>query len=139
MTIDEIEARWKAATPGPWRYNGLVGEITVSQVPPMRAIVRIPRNDADVAFVINAPTDIAYLLDRVRMLACDLEWQAAVTRAYAERMEVLAPEHDKLKRAHAWLVTKTDEGTGQCLGCLRYDGESHDDDCEWVKAKELRL
>ncbi len=91
MTIEEIEARWKAATPvNAWAADD------------RRA---------------SAPTDIAYLLDRVR----------------------------RLERAHAWFVehNATNDSSFGCEVCLGSGGDDttlgHQDSCEWVKAKELKL
>lgn len=113
MTLEEIEARWKAATPGPWAYddedssvwNGAGNSLIVYTI-----------EDVDAARAIAAaPTDIAYLLDRVR----------------------------KLERAHAWFVDhfNASEKWSQCEVCGADEdfGGVHDDVCQYVKARDLKL
>lgn len=71
------------------------------------------------------------------------ELLAAENRRLRERLE-------KLERAHAWFVEETEHrmrsdegGTLRC--CCGYElpccdeQSTHEGDCEWVKAKELRI
>lgn len=121
MTVEEIEARWKAATPGVWQLDPHVdigfdiiwGEEIVAEV----------HNRDNAKAIVRAPTDIAYLLDLVR----------------------------KLERAHAWFVENTElagrpseGGDGRCVcgteqdWCTEYN-VTHNEGCEWVKARRLEL
>lgn len=121
MTLEEIEARWKAATPGPWRGStDPIPRIDDARNNPVYwcdSYESYPICADDLHAIAAAPTDIAYLLDRVR----------------------------KLERAHAWFVehNATNDSSFGCEVCL---GPGEDDDtlghtngCEWVKARELRL
>lgn len=44
----------------------------------------------------------------------------------------------KLERAHT-ILTKHGSPTDELARCMFCDCETCDDDCEWVKAKELKL
>lgn len=131
MTLEEIEARWKAATPGPW-HAGLGNQ-------PSRWIVFGHHQGTkvadfvgpfDLAAIAAAPTDIACLLDRVR-------------KERESHNESIAQMHDELaryKRAHAFMSTRADPMSVDfyCDICDGH-GKVHEPNCEWLKAKELRL
>ena len=74
--LAEIQARLDAATPGEWvRINTGVGVVlpgSTCQFVTRETTVR------DATFIANAPTDIAYLLERVRM------WKALAEEAIEE-------------------------------------------------------
>ena len=72
--LAEIQARLDAATPGEWvRINTGVGVVlpgSTCQFVTRETTVR------DATFIANAPTDIAYLLERVRKLEADVKnWE----------------------------------------------------------------
>ena len=107
MSIEDIERRWDTATPAKdYPTERTWGPLYLDDDRSLRAYAA-------------APTDIAYLLDRVR----------------------------KLERAHAWFVK---QGAPQIVHKPRFGEESvhcasckseinHLKDCEWVKARELKL
>lgn len=161
MTLEEIEARWKAATPGPWKAStDPIPRIDDAQNNPVYwcdSYESYPICSDDLRAIAAAPTDIAYLLDRVR--ECENELvecgrRESVERALAHvrsaRVHELEDRVRKLERAHAWFVENTeygmssDEGGGLICHCGYYEPFSHEPkkhepDCEWVKAKDLRL
>ena len=211
MTLEEIEARWKAATPGPWRGStDPIPRIDDAQNNPVYwcdNYESYPICSDDLRAIAAAPTDIAYLLDRVRehaatievicakLAACDAEatirglsatgfprlWFASLSRTVG--LELRSPlasmtgtgnegsislaaaldrlsspalaemrlQMEKYKRAHAWFVEHTElagrpseGGDGRCVcGVMEGYGPEyrvpHEDGCEWVKAKELRI
>jgi len=66
-----IEARLKAATPGPWEKEiaGIKGDRFMAATGPWYSInARRDRIDEDADFIAHAPTDIATLLALVRRL-----------------------------------------------------------------------
>jgi hypothetical protein len=68
IDLDAIEARHKAATPGPWRemWSGYV-------VDPDNAILFETRSEADTDFVIHAREDVPALAAEVRLLQYEKE------------------------------------------------------------------
>jgi len=79
--MNEIAARWAAATKGPWRvgngekesfYTGDNTVVSTNRVIVERAIYNNPHFDnqtiADIAAIAAAPTDIAFLLQRLAAL-----------------------------------------------------------------------
>lgn len=108
MTLEEIEARWKAATPGPWEAHS--AHLIAHNDP--WAVISFETNE-DYLASLYAPTDVAWLI----------------------------AELNKYKRAHAWFVQHTESGDGFCHSCsvIPEAGDPHDEGCEWVKAKELKL
>lgn len=97
--LDEIEARLKAATPGPWGHDD--GHVLVKgdcgfQSTPSQYHWECPEDgynipepmdaDNDCEFIANAPTDIAYLIARVKKLEGALEKYADKDRwFYSEK------------------------------------------------------
>lgn len=146
MTLEEIEARWKAATPGPWKAStDPIPRIDDAQNNPVYwcdSYESYPICSDDLRAIAAAPTDIAYLLDRVRELAGDNRSLRDRLRdefsAHNESIVRVLDDLAKYKRAHAWFVDRcdlTDEA-----GCSVCGGDTgHKDGCEWVKAKELRI
>ncbi len=73
MSIEDIESRWNQASPGPWKRFGISGQfikdINGSSV---MGVEEWPMSENDVRAVVAAPQDIAFLLERVRYLECEL-------------------------------------------------------------------
>lgn len=156
MTIEEIIARWKAATPGPWTFDAGRGGIASGVIDVINTddgFVSI--SDEDAKAIAAAPTDIAYLLDRVRELAGDNRSLRDRLRdefsAHNESIVRVLDDLAKYKRAHAWLVENTSahicahQLPSGCNSCIDRDCdarvciEPHDPMCEWVKARDLTL
>ena len=81
--LADIQARLDAATPGPWSYfvdKWHVHEIRTNDDETIIGVSIFVAEDAE--FIANAPTDITYLLERVRM------WRALAEDAIAEFDEV---------------------------------------------------
>ena len=124
MTVEEIENRWGLAELSPWSLQEtdcdetlLLARAYANSETTKISIGRLedlyPGTQQAIA---AAPTDIAYLLYRVR----------------------------KLERAHAWFVENTNTNDSRrvvdhCQYCGRCDWARFPHDCEWLKAKELRL
>ena len=69
--LQEIEARLEAATPGPWRRNGMRWIVTGQSHPLCQVSEPFHRQiqngtGQDEEFIANAPSDIAYLLAALR-------------------------------------------------------------------------
>ncbi len=86
--LAEIEARWKAATPGPWKastyFDDYVDWYWNIEGPE-------PRNDADVAAIAAAPDDVSYLLAEVRRLRAETSaraWRSEDAPAYGPDVEM---------------------------------------------------
>lgn len=71
--IDEIKARWVAATPGPWHHTPRSGH-------PARLVVLAP-SAADIAAIAAAPSDVATLLAEIDRLRKVEEAARAIERA----------------------------------------------------------
>jgi hypothetical protein len=81
MTIDDIKRRLEAATPGPWREHyeyrdGRPDGTMIGAVAPGHRILTDHDGgtypSSDLTFIVHAPEDIAYLLQRIE------EMQAAI-------------------------------------------------------------
>lgn len=128
MTLEEIEARWKAATPGPWAYDS--DDSAIWNKAGNCLVIYSTEHEPDGRAIAAAPTDIACLLDRVR-------------KERESHNESIAQMHDELaryKRAHAFMSTRADPMSVDfyCDICDGH-GKVHEPNCEWLKAKELRL
>ena len=71
--LAEIQARLDAATPGKWLLEVAGREFwvqtcTLDNDAPVELVVASVYEAPDATFIANAPTDIAYLLERVREL-----------------------------------------------------------------------
>ena len=71
--LAEIQARLDAATPGKWLLEVAGREFwvqtcTLDSDAPVELVVASVYEAPDATFIANAPTDIAYLLERVRRL-----------------------------------------------------------------------
>lgn len=62
----EIEARLNAATPGPWKLKRSFDYVTIGPLPELKD--NCEGNEDDYAFIAHAPTDIAYLLEKVKRM-----------------------------------------------------------------------
>jgi len=84
-----IEARLKAATPGPWEWDGEILSSPDNDVY-NHILSLFPKAEKNYRFIANAPTDLALLIAEVKRLeaerACDLDL-----------MEKQAAEIEKLK------------------------------------------
>jgi hypothetical protein len=107
-TLAEIEARLKAATPGPWRAHRFGG---ASYIAPSTAVWRIAKTyrtsynaEANAAFVAHAPEDRAALLSLVRSRDARLAEIARVVKYKAKHYDSLA-DGLAFQRIHA-LATK---------------------------------
>jgi hypothetical protein len=69
--LDEIEARLKAATPGPWTPCIAFTSDGYSTLLPT-ADPDVPVTVADMKLITHAPEDIVYLLERIRKLEARL-------------------------------------------------------------------
>lgn len=77
--------------------------------------------------------DCQWLVDRVR------DQDEALRIMHEDRLKMV-DEVAALRRAHAWLIETVGDSCVDSYWCAC--GESinnHTDDCEWVKAKELKL
>jgi hypothetical protein len=70
LNIDEIKARTKTATPGPWKQTRPSGEYVENDE---NFNVCLTRRSNDAAFIAHARHDIPDLLDEVERLTTDLE------------------------------------------------------------------
>lgn len=140
MTLEEIEARWKAATPGPWRWDVDRGALWPTDW--CVSDQDTPSDDDARAFA-SAPTDIAYLLDRVRELASD-------NRSLRERLRDEHGVHNasmirvlddlaKYRRAHAWFVERMHIGDRGGWNPCGGDIHCEHSVCEYAKARDLTL
>lgn len=74
--IAEIRARLEAATPGPWKANlYLGGAYAIDRIAPngdrlarVAVVDGMIQTPANAALIAHAPTDLAYLLDRIDKL-----------------------------------------------------------------------
>ena len=79
--LDEIEARWEAATPGPWQaredwHDGPLYGVSQSSDGDLFAGVSLETQEAEKATaqaIAHAPTDIAKLIEAVRDWMADRE------------------------------------------------------------------
>ncbi len=73
MNIEEIELRWNEASPGPWKRVGISGQF-INDINGSSVMdgEEWPMSENNVRAVVAAPQDIAFLLDRVRDLECEL-------------------------------------------------------------------
>jgi len=89
-SIEEIRARWAAATPGPWRHwydesveddvrvcfsrDGVACEwcIALASFEGEAPATSVSRWRADAVFIAHAPSDVAWLLERVAVLEAEL-------------------------------------------------------------------
>jgi hypothetical protein len=98
-TLDEIEARLNAATPGPWAVrweNGPEGSFRVVSTPDDAWFVQ-DVSEGDATFIAHAPGDIRTLLGMVRELTRkrDLSSTVVVHRAFhAECLERVSELHE---------------------------------------------
>ena len=82
--IDEIERRWEAATPGPWKVDTYFDDYIDWH---WRMEGPDPRSDADVAAIAAAPADVARLLAEVRRLRAEVSartWRSEDAPAYGQ-------------------------------------------------------
>jgi len=159
VNLEEIEARWKDATPGPWVASHK--DVTQESVGIMTAdsrgrvvggyVAHVYDGSMDDAIAIaSAPTDIAYLLNRVRNSDGELarmqrlfDGLLAACQLKDARASGLETELDRYKRAHEWFVENANganQDNSRCHWCEAWRGpqsEPHKWGCEWVKAKEL--
>lgn len=117
MNRDEIAARLKAATPGPWRAKqmnhaedapwffvldaqgrGPVVETVIAQTKYL--VTPEAEQRADVEFIAHAPTDIAWLLERADALAGALD---DFTGFFAGE-DLESPQYDSWMRAETVLA-----------------------------------
>ena len=123
----EIEERLKAATPGPWFrtpdfYRGLRGVESDDSF-----VVEPPLTDEDAEFIAAAPSDVAFLLDRVRELEArsdEAEKQLAYIRAgcvnasrdeLVRRITAVGTERYKVDD---WLAAKLDAARADAVVVL---------------------
>ena len=63
--LDEIKARLKAATPGPWKHIetcGCSGEVTIFECYDERDRLPVPQVVNNAEFIAHAPEDVAWLI-----------------------------------------------------------------------------
>jgi hypothetical protein len=89
--LAEIEARWAAATPGPWNQYNYPDSFEV-----------VDATDADKAAAYAAPADIAALLAEVKRLRA-IEWPGFSYPTKEQTPEWWAVVHDHCRR---WMVER---------------------------------
>lgn len=144
-TLEEIEARWKAATPGPWRGStDPIPRIDDARNNPVYwcdSYESYPICADDLHAIAAAPTDIAWLIAECREATRAMDSYMYETE---KELGAMKRELEKHKRAHAWFATNTDtkdcrRDCDHCNHCGEGMWPQHAVDCEWVKAAELRL
>jgi len=131
MTIEEIEARWQHDGASDTFRLFVTACKDLASWDWVRLLIDCPDSEVvinDAAFFEQCLTVLNPLMAQT---PTDIAW--------------LIAELNKYKRAHAWFVehNATNDSSFGCEVCLGSGGDDttlgHQDSCEWVKAKELKL
>lgn len=76
------------------------------------------------------------------MSLCECHECLRMRNGGALRLVELERENVELKKAHDWFVANTEDtygDTSRCIHCGSSTYEGCGDDCDWVKARDLKL
>lgn len=136
MRLDEIRARERAATPGPWEadgehvfsvegwavsYTGGFGHhVNRLKMTPARA-AEVQRNNNE--FIAHAREDIPYLLSEIDRLTAELDQYRQQKAELIEENKALHSELDNSQPCFACINFGRNGGECRGAGCCRYDEE----------------